>query len=315
MRSVDWHLLEYFRLVGRHQHVGRAAAELGTSQPALSRAIARLEGRIGVKLFERAGRAIRLSEQGRVLLAVVERAYGEIDETQAAVSADRATVPKAVGLGFIRTLGVELVPQVVRQFTATQPDVHFTFFASNAPTIEDHLEHGDLDLLFTALPPNRGGLAWEKVVDQELIIIAPRNSPLTRRRFVRVQDLADTPFVTFKRGHMIRGITDSLCNVAGFLPKITFEADDSSVIPGFVAAGFGVAMVPSDGSLPPSVVVLPTRQPLMLRPMGLAWVEGRFMHANARAFREFVLCNKAQVTAEFLAGRHARARRTGALTP
>jgi DNA-binding transcriptional LysR family regulator len=304
MRNLDWHLLEYFRVVGQHQHVGKAALELGTSQPALSRAIARLENRVGTKLFERVGRSIALSEHGRTLLGVVERAYGEIDEVQATFAGRKEPAAKTVALGFIRTLGIDLVPQAVRDFQSENPHIQFTFFANNAPAIEERLERGELDLIFTALPPNKPDLACKKVMDQELVIIAAHTSRLAKRQRVHLRDLANVPFVTYKRGHMIRNITDWLCNVAGFMPQICLEVDDSGSIPAFVGAGFGVALVPRDSNLPRSVVILPTPQPVMLRPMGLAWIEGRYLHANARAFRTFVLRGDSASPDDFLRGAH-----------
>src|SRR5207247_4443654 len=80
MTKIDWHLLESFRVAGRLQHVTRAAEQLGTSQPALSRALARLHADMGVPLFERAGRSLRLTRYGELFLARVERALGEVEE-------------------------------------------------------------------------------------------------------------------------------------------------------------------------------------------------------------------------------------------
>src|SRR5689334_4395486 len=71
---IDWRQLEYFRVAGRLQHVTRAAERLGTSQPALSRTLARLEADLGVPLFDRVGRSIRLTRYGEMFLKRVESA-------------------------------------------------------------------------------------------------------------------------------------------------------------------------------------------------------------------------------------------------
>ena len=80
--KVDLLQLRYFQAVARHQHVSRAAAELHVAQPALSRAIARLEAELGVPLFDRRGRRVRLNRFGAMFLARAERALGELDQGQ-----------------------------------------------------------------------------------------------------------------------------------------------------------------------------------------------------------------------------------------
>ena len=289
MKKNDWYLLECFRLVGRHQHISRAAELLGTSQPAVSRSIARLESKLGVRLFERVGRSVVLTKKGRSFLQIVDRAHGEIEEAEGYLFGQSESASSIVALGFLRTLGIKFVPQVLRQFKEQYPKIEFSFSQNNTTTIEEQLEKGDLDLIFTAVPPSRPSLAWEKLFDQELVLIANRTHRLAGKKIVRLRHLSREPFVTFKRGHVVRTLTDRLCDVAGFVPAISFEGDDSSSIPGFVAAGFGIAVVSSDSNLPSGVVILPTAGPLMRRPIGLAWVDGRFMHSSAQKFKSYVL--------------------------
>ena len=294
MRKVDWHLLECFRAAGRHQHISRAAEQLGTSQPAVSRAIARLESKLGVNLFERVGRSVVLTKKGRLFLQVIDRALGEIEEVQDSLFGRTELASRTIALGFLRTLGTQIVPQMVRQFKEQNPKINFSFSQNNTTAIEEQLEKGDLDLIFTAVPPHRSSLSWERTSDQKLVLIARRTHVLGKKKLVRLRDLSRERFVTFKPGHVVRTLTDQLCSAAGFAPKISFEGDDSSSIPGFVAAGFGIAIVPSDSNLPSNVIVLPTARPLMLRRIGLAWVDGRFLHSNARAFKGFILNNRAK---------------------
>ena len=125
MQKVDWYLLECFRLVGRHQHVSRAAEQLGSSQPAVSRAIARLESKLGVRLFERVGRSVVLTTKGRVFLQVVDRAYGEIEEARVNLFGKSEPPSRTVALGFLRTLGTQFVPQIVCQFKEQHPTINF----------------------------------------------------------------------------------------------------------------------------------------------------------------------------------------------
>jgi DNA-binding transcriptional LysR family regulator len=234
------------------------------------------------------GRAIKLTPHGAEFLEAIENASRQVEQAEA-VLVGRVPAARPVSVGFVHTLGVRLVPALVQRFNAIRPEVEFVFQSGNAPALDEQLVRGDLDLVFTTLPPNRPTLDSVKITDQRLVAIAPRRGPLGKlKQPIELADLAELPFVTFKRGHFLRTLTESLCLRAGFMPRIAVEGNDSSNIPGFVATGFGVALVPEDGLLTRDVVVLKTRTPIMLRPMGVVWVPGR-LHANAEAFKAFVV--------------------------
>jgi DNA-binding transcriptional LysR family regulator len=292
MTRTDWQLLESFRLAGRLQHVTRAAEALGTSQPALSRSLARLQADVGVPLFERVGRSIRLTRFGELFLVRVERAFKEIDEGRRELADLAGPDQGSICLGFLRTLGAKYIPQLVRRFSAAYPRVHITFVQNNSAMIEEQLARGELDLIFVAVPTSNPDFAWTRVADQELVLIVPRSHRLAHRRQVRLREVSNEPFVSFKAGHAIRRLTDDLCRAAGFTPLLSFEGDDSSSIPGFVAAGFGVAIVAPEIGRFADVVSLRIAEPVARRAIGIAWMENRYMSASARMFRDFATSRK-----------------------
>jgi DNA-binding transcriptional LysR family regulator len=292
MDRTDWHLLECFRVAGRLQHVTRAAEQLGTSQPALSRSLARLQSELGVQLFRRAGRSIRLTKPGELFLSRVERALDEIENGRRELADFKAADRGTIALGFLRTLGAKYIPELVRRFSHVHPTVRFAFVQNNSATIEAQLERGELDLVFVAVPPGRPDFGWTHIVDQQLVLIVPRGHRLAGRRQVRLRDMAKERFVSFKQGHAIRRMTDDLCQAAGFLPDISFEADDSSSVPGFVAAGFGVGIVPPEACGYADVASLKIAEPVARRPIGIAWVEDRYLSASAKLFRDFVTSSR-----------------------
>jgi DNA-binding transcriptional LysR family regulator len=288
-KPLDWRQLECFRVAGRLQHVTRAAQQLGTSQPALSRALARLEAELGIPLFERVGRSIRLTRHGEMFLKRVEGAFQQIEEGRLEL-ADLATPGRGtVALGFLRSLGAKYVPEVVRRFGAVHPEVRFTFTPNNSQELEALLDRGHLDLAFTTVPVTSPKRAWARVTDQEMVLLVPENHRLARRRQVTLREVQHEPFVTFKRGHAFRRLTEGLCEEAGFVPSITFEGDDSSSIPGFVAAGFGVAIASAESGGFKGVVGLRITQPTAKRAIGLAWARDRYLPAGARTFRDFAV--------------------------
>jgi DNA-binding transcriptional LysR family regulator len=197
-----------------------------------------------------------------------------------------------VTLGFLRTLGIRFVPELVRSFSASNEQVRFSFLQSSNIALEEQLLNGDLDLVLNTRPLTNPVIEWRQVAEEELILIVPPNDPLVRKRRVALSEVADRPFVAFKDGHF-RQTTDALCRAAGFEPTIRFEADDSSSVPGFVAAGFGVAIMSPDSALATGVASLRITEPAARRTIGVAWSKDRYLSASARSFRDFAIAHGA----------------------
>jgi DNA-binding transcriptional LysR family regulator len=279
--------LHYFRAVARLEHVTRAADELAMTQPALSRAIARLEAELGVPLFERVGRTVRLTRYGAVFLHRAERALAELGEGRRELADMAGGERGTIALGFLRSFGAELVPRLVKRFAARHSGVQFIFSQSNRTGLVQQVESGEIDLCITSGPPPPR-LAWQPLFDQEMVLIVAREHRLAHRRSVRMRELAGDRFVSFKPGHALRELIDDLCRAAGFVPTIGFEGDESSSVRGFVAAGFGVGIVPAGGSMA-GLVALRVSEPHARRTIGIAWREDHYLSASERAFREFIL--------------------------
>lgn len=232
---------------------------------------------------------MRLTRYGEVFLQRVERALREIDQGRTELADIAGLKRGTVAIGFLRTLGAKYVPQLVRKFSSRHPGVQFAFTPNNSAALEEQLLRGELDVIFTTVPNAKATVTYRPVGEQELVLIVAEDHSLARRRSVELKALANEPFVTFKRGHAFRNLTDQLCSAAGFVPKISFEGDDSSSLPGFVAAGFGVAIMPRDTSAVAGVVALRISEPVARRAIGIAWLDERYLSASARAFRDFVI--------------------------
>ena len=280
--------LEYFRHVARLGHVSRAAEELAITQPALSRAIARLERDVGAALFARTGRTIVLTRYGRAFLAHVERALDEIDAGRRELGDLTGADDTAVALGFLRTLGARFVPQTVRLFRTEHPDVRFTFSQNNSATLLAQATRGEVALCLIAGPLATEGLRWQRIGAQRFLVIVPPQHRLARRRSVRLADLRAETFIAYKRGQAIRDFSDALCRAAGFVPAVAFEADESASVRAFVLAGFGIAIVPelSGSDELPNLRILDANA---AREIGVTWRGDRYLSKAERAFRRFLL--------------------------
>jgi DNA-binding transcriptional LysR family regulator len=284
---MDWEQLAYFRTAGRLQHITQAAERLGITQPTLSRSLARLERELGVPLFAHAGRAVVLTPYGIAFLERVERALGEIDEGRREIADLAGSARGRIRLGFLRSLGSEYVPDVVRRFRDKHADVEFDLVQNNGATLEAQLRSGELDCALLAGPLADKRFAWKHVLDQELVVVVPRGHRLAARRAITLATIRDEPLLSFKPGHAIRAVTDQLCADAGFAPNVVFAGDESSVIRGFVKAGFGIALVPQS-TVRDGLVTVHVRAPKPIRRIGVAWLRDRYRTGAERAFERWV---------------------------
>lgn len=147
--------LRQFLVVAHEEHLTRAADVLGIPQPTLSRSIARLEAELGVPLFTRPGRSIRLTRHGRFLCESAERAVAPLSASLRGLIDEADPARGRVALGFLHTLGGEAVPRLLRDFRAQHPQVRFALVQGNGHTLLSRLRDGEIDLCLTAPLPAR----------------------------------------------------------------------------------------------------------------------------------------------------------------
>ncbi len=273
IRAVLAPRLAYFEAVARHEHVTRAAHELGVPQSTLSRAMVRLEQDLGVALFARRGRTVSLTPAGRTFLGSAERALAEVERAADSVRADADPAAGRVAFGFLHTMGSETVPALIRAFRADHPRVRFQLVQNYGEAMIERLRAGGLDLCLTSPVPDA----------PDLVACILYTSVYKRQ---------DETFVTLEPGYGLRRITDDLCAEAGFTPRVAFEGEEAETLRGLVAAGLGVALLPPPAVARPGVVELTVTAPRAAREIGVAWLDGHPDTPPVAAFKRFLLSRR-----------------------
>ncbi len=289
--TMDIDALRYFAAAAKEEHFGRAADVLSISQPALSRSIARLEEYYGIALFERDGRGIRITRSGRALLRRVERIIAELEDARREMhdlAEERRSRP--IALGFFATLGVQVIPEVIKRFRETLPDAEFRLLQGPSPLLQQRLMSGEIDLCISAPRFSEVAIEWLPLWDEELVALMPSNHRLAANASLELIDLAHDPFVALKPGYGLRASVEDLCREAGYTPQIAFEGEEVATLRGLVGAGFGVSLVPKNPrQTDVNTVALPVHAPRCYRRFGLSWARGRYLPQRTLAFRDFVV--------------------------
>lgn len=242
---MNLYQLRYFVTLAETKHFGKAAERLCIAQPSLSHAIAQLEAELGVVLFERKNRSSTLTKEGMQFLSYVEKSLEILDngiETMAHISRGEGCIE----LGFLRTLGLSLIPELASGFLQEQKDKHiqFKFYTDVTQPLLQGLKDEKYDMVFCTQLENEKNIEFIPVSKQDLVLIVPRNHPLANRYTVDLTETLPYPHVYFAEKSGLRIVIDRLFEKIGKRPNIAYEIQEDQVIAGLLAQGFGIAVVP-----------------------------------------------------------------------
>ncbi|WP_371630924.1 LysR family transcriptional regulator [Streptomyces sp. NBC_00341] len=268
--------LSAFVAVAEELHFGRAAKRLQMAQPPLSQQIRRLEKELGVQLFERNTRSVRLTGAGESFLQPVRTVLDDLDvAVRAAKAAGRGEYGR-VGIGFAGASSHETLPRLTRAVRAAHPGIELVMTGQTYANVAlARVADGSLDLGFVRLPVTQPGVAHRVIDEEELVCALPSDHPLAARDSVCIEALAGEPFVSFpaNTGSTVRDAMVGACESAGFNPRVVQEAPDSYTIMALVAAGVGVTLtVTSVQHIQQNgLVYRPLAGPPIRRQAALAW--------------------------------------------
>nr|CEL19004.1 LysR family transcriptional regulator Bsu YybE [Kibdelosporangium sp. MJ126-NF4]CTQ95193.1 LysR family transcriptional regulator Bsu YybE [Kibdelosporangium sp. MJ126-NF4] len=264
------------------------AAHLGVPQPTVSRWLAALSSSIGAPVVVKDGRRVQLTRAGRLLASAATSAMSALETGTRQVIEEIDPGSGRVALGFLHMLGRSLVPELLRAYRFTHPQVRFGLLQSSRAEIIARMAAGDVDLALYSPPPNEPELAWAPVQEQELKLVLPDTHRLATRASVEVTELANEDIVGLEHGFGMRQITDDLCAAAGFAPRMAFEGQESDTVRGLVLSGLGVAILPEAELRTPGLVEI-SLSPRVYRTLALVWPAHDQLTPAVRSFRDFAL--------------------------
>lgn len=288
MTTVDE--LEWFVVLAETEHMTQAAERLSLTQPTLSRALARLERRVGAPLFDRVNRRLRLNPFGMIMLEHARRGLAELAAAEERIATLRDPDHGTIRLAFLHSIAAGLMPEILRVYRAEAPGVRFELTQAAGHEIVEHLLAGRADLGLTAPRPEVDELGWTGLYRQQLCLAVPDGHSLAGREHVALADAGDEPFVTLQAPIGLRRLTDELCARAGLTPRFAFESTEIGTLEGFVAAGLGVAIVPQPRPqrAEPGVRYLPITDDSAHRMIGLSRLRERPLPPVVDRFARFV---------------------------
>jgi LysR family transcriptional regulator, low CO2-responsive transcriptional regulator len=223
-----------------------AAERLVVSQPAVSSALASLRRELGVGLFERDGRGLRVTPAGEVLADYGRRVLGMLDEAAVATIARADPERGRLRLAAVTTAGEHVVPQILTSFLAVHPDVEVVLEVGNRRRVWELLGTREADVAIGGRPPVEGNLVTVATRDHELVVIAPPDGSRTGEpRVVSLVELAARTWLVREPGSGTRATAGEVLAELGIAPP-TLTLGSNGAICESVKAGLGVALVSRD---------------------------------------------------------------------
>ena len=227
--------LRYFTVAARYQHITKAAEEIHIAQPALTQIIKRLESEVGAPLFERNGRNIILTPEGKILQEEALQILKTIDELPIVLQQKKTERDKTLKIK-VSAATIWFMPAIIA-YKKTHPDVNLGFIRND--------DMRDCDFLITT-STDTGGQAEESfIVDEEILLAVSKDRAKNMPDKVKLSDLKGDVFLITDKSKPFFRICEEYCLKSGFAPNVIFECDSQTVIFDLVSADLGVAFCPT----------------------------------------------------------------------
>jgi DNA-binding transcriptional LysR family regulator len=241
--KLNLRALDAFRHTLQSGSATAASRELGISQPAVSRLLARLERDVGFELFWREKGRLVPTPEARILADEVDLALGRLDRI--------ATLARNLGDGAVGELRIVAPPSlvegplapIVASFLAHNPQLRLSISPRDVETANQLIATRAVDCGFGRLPVDHPGVSAERLVTNETVCVLPPRHPLAKLTVIGPADLADVPLILLGQGRRSRAVIDAAFDRAGIAPRVRLETQTVGSACAFAAHGVGVAIL------------------------------------------------------------------------
>lgn len=287
---MDMRDMKHFYAIVEEGNISNAAKRLHIAQPPLSKQMKQLEDSLGVQLFERGSRRIRLTEAGQLLRERVEQILGLVDGTMKEITELNSGLGGTLSIGTVTTSGAALLPDLIKKFHSLYPKVTFQLWEGDGYRILELLDNRIIDIGIIRAPFDPE--IYESIIlpDEPLVIAMKRDECYCGKdtESVRLIELANQPLIVPLRW---KAMFMEWCDKAGFKPNIICISDGILLNLLWAKLGIGMALVPkstegliSDAALTYKTIVEPTVSTQTV----IVWVRNRKFSSSSKHFMDLL---------------------------
>ncbi len=271
--------LRYLVALAREKHFGRAADVCNVSQPTLSAAIKKLEDHLGMTLFERRPREVRVTAEAEPIINQAQRVLEQAELLEQLADKQRDQLSAPLRIGAIFTVAPYLFPVIVPRIRKAAPEMPLFIEENYTHVLRGKLERGELDAIIVALPFSGGGLVRAKMYEESFSVLLPASHPWTSQKNIKPDQLLDETLLLLGEGHCFREQVLELCPAIDSHKQknlVQIEGGSLETLRHMVAGGLGITILP-DSALhhnsysEDTFAVRPFIKPVPMRAIALVW--------------------------------------------
>lgn len=285
--------LEYFVTIGETKNFTTASNILLISQPALSKAMSKLEDELGVPLFEKSGRNIKITKFGETFLSYAKLALSNIEKGIEEIQYMKHDTENNISLGYTECIGSYFIPFIISDFLNIYSDIKFQFNTYSTDDVLKNLKTGKIDLGFFDNiydSDKYPELEYVLVSKQKYVLVTPKNHHLASKTEVSLKELKDESFIAFKNGCNNKDI--SYCEFIDYKPKIAIQPSESSMLVGLVAAGAGITIVPNTPMINTNKIsIINIKEDIGHKNIYIAWNKNTYKSSIVNEFKDSIINN------------------------
>ncbi len=287
--------LRYILAVAEYGHFGQAAAHCYVSQPTLSMQIKKLEDELGIALFERHPKKVRINPAAEPILAQAQAILTAIDELKSLAQQAQDPLSGEVRLGIIPTVAPYLLGRISASLQKKMPKLKLKIHEDKTENIISQLRKGQLDGIILALPiTGIKDLAQQTLYEEKFKIALSKNNPLAKKKYLSLKEIIQQPLLLLAEGHCLRDQALSLCQTQQNIAH-DFQATSLETLSQIVAASDNITLFPELATLKNTNAHLVFRNfnpPSPKRTIALLWRNSnprkKIFHYLATAITEIV---------------------------
>jgi DNA-binding transcriptional LysR family regulator len=241
---MDLRKLEIFVRVAQLKNFSQAALSLHMAQPAVSIAIRKLEEELEVRLLDRSGRQVRLTAEGENLLQRAEAILQQVADLKDSNSAMRGLLQGELSIACPSMLATYFLPDMLSGFLKEHAGLQASVTQAGTARVEEMLLADEIEVGVTTSddPDSDSRLELVPLVNEQMVLCMAEGHPWSGRRYIRIQELHQTPMVVYESGYFIRSMLDQLCEEQGIAPVYRMQTNFLPLLLSLVKQGLGTTV-------------------------------------------------------------------------
>jgi len=289
---MNYNQLVYFSTLAHIEHYTKAAEILGISQPSLSHAISNLEDELGIYLFEKQGRNVKLTRYGKIYLSFVDSALDELEKGNKQMHKFSDIESGTIRIGCISSASPS-ISTIISKYMEEHSAINFIFEQGTTQKLLEGLSSENYDMVFCHKLSDYDAVEFIPIVERDIVLKVYKGHPLEVYEEVTFQQLANYPLITYDRNAGARPYIDKLFIKHGVKPYIRCQVGEDLAAASLVAQKAGAAVVVNHSLFKNyDFKTIQIKDADIKVPMNLAVMKNSFLAGAAQDFKKFLVAHK-----------------------